>query len=1479
MSDGFWAGAISRRDGSPGDGIHLLWTAPYAAGYSTTGYDVQRRTHQRREETCYTLTVDELEILHREFRLTTPVADIAVRATPCPTSPGTLPDEAFTPAPTRTMHCIEFAEFVVGQIVDDVDGARLKAFEPTGAPRPHAEVRAGRDQRGVDCGTHLEIELPVECIRVELTLVGFAQPARMVARRADGSVGASASTSQAVGEPETVALAGEGITRVAVVAPADAMLLTRLCWEPEPPARVRAAPSLLVPDKRRFAPPSAPPLAAASVPLCLRYRLRLNGEHQVVRIIAQAPWTLAVAMREGKAVDTRGLADPSGVQRPTFLGRGVDEVLLYTSQRLTGLTVCVDVPQTPGAEAAEWANVPFLVKGLQMPLRSLDPTLGSPADELTRATSRLIGTETIDASVFADVADTLNEALGVGAPSPMWCTTQQREQVEDAFVEIRPWPYALSLTTAAEWRRALGFGLLDKGSGLVQGQHYDYRVTGHFRRRDVEEQLLAFHTVPTGATLPATFHLGTVRLSGPAAHTVELFPPVQSDALSATGRKGIRIIPINPLSIGFDEPVKRVVLELEPKLAGPLQYSAKTSDLLLGLSGTLFANPVPAQPRVTLDFPEPIDTLRLVGTGFLYGLRVLEPTSGNPDDVLDLSVIVPDVTYEPTAPPAPPIALGTTNLQQPIQPGQPEVTVKNPPHSMGFRLRWLPPTPVGGTPPIWPPDLGGAPPFDVMGFRIERRHVDANGPFEEIGRNALPTVFFGNRGARGEAQALGFGTDILKAYPEVITPLPPVDPWLTIDDVLRSPSQPDGPPPGSTHQYRIFSIDAIGRLSATPTTGSIVRLEKRIAPPQPRGPAGPPPGLSRPAGVRARVLQSTDPALAVDDIVLLGPSTNAVVLEWGWTDEERERDPFATEFRVYFQPLPPDAVHGTLQGPAVLVGGLYEMACSLDQPVPADAMKGIYVTAGSYPFKVASNTAGTSITVRFEPSVLQPAETPGAASFEFGRVLDGIELRPSAWQERTAVVPIGAGAPQPFVFRDRLSLDSLHTRARAWVGVSSADGQTYIADELGPGVSNGGRPGNESSIVALVAEARYLDRPTFDIPPPLPNVPEDVSPEPVGTTVTVTRDLPTLLPTVVIPAGHRVTVDRFEMGMLAAALSRNPNGSFGVLFPDGTQTSYTLGNPSDRAALQAQIAAGEPARIENRFLMDLLLRFPTQFEALWQPALPAPVAFGVVTDALPNKAERWLHRIRLVDPAGHVSRGGAIGPRVMRVASTRVPSPPEISLVNSETDALALTARMRQAFDLKWLVLFTLVAPVTTAVDDLVRKPAQLLRVPDRRELYPREGMRLRLSDGTLLQAEQPVDVQAIGTVEVPDVLVPAALAPGFEKRVSVWALTMTRDGIPSRLAGPVTVHTGPLPLVVPGLIVTTAGGNDTALWASASDATEVALERSTDGGLTFRQVSPWLPSSATSHVLPGSGARVYRLAVRGLHGQQPATGPAVTPV
>jgi hypothetical protein len=475
-------------------------------------------------------------------------------------------------------------------------------------------------------------------------------------------------------------------------------------------------------------------------------------------------------------------------------------------------------------------------------------------------------------------------------------------------------------------------------------------------------------------------------------------------------------------------------------------------------------------------------------------------------------------------------------------------------------------------------------------------------------------------------------------------------------------------------------------------------------------------------------------------------------------------------------------------------------------------------------------------------------------------------------------VPIAASSQYSFVFRDRLTVDATHSRARVWVGVSSADAQAYVTDEVPAASPNGGRPGNESSIVAIAAEARYRGRPEFVVPPPLPDVPEDVSPEPLGPTVTMARDLPAVLGAVAIPANHLVLVERLEVSALAAAMSRRADGTIGAFFLDGTSDHYTLGNPGDQAELLAQIASAEAARVANKFLMDLLLRFPVKFEPLWQRALPNPVPFGIVSETLPGKADRWVHRIRIVDPAGHISEGAAIMPRLVRVASTRTPSPPLLAMANSDSDTLTISARAHAAFDLKWLVLFAFAAPDRAALDARVRDKAVLLRIPDRRDLYPSHGLRLRLADGTLLEPLQAVDIAATGTVELPDVVVPATIVPGFAQRVSIWAVTMTRDGIPSRVSGPVTAHTGPVPLAVPGLIVTTSNGNDTATWAPPGVAAEVSLERSTDGGATFRQVSPWLPSTATSRVLPGSGPRLYRLVLRGPNPQQTAAGPPVAP-
>ena len=86
--------------------------------------------------------------------------------------------------------------------------------------------------------------------------------------------------------------------------------------------------------------------------------------------------------------------------------------------------------------------------------------------------------------------------------------------------------------------------------------------------------------------------------------------------------------------------------------------------------------------------------------------------------------------------------------------------------------------------------------------------------------------------------------------------------------------------------------------------------------------------------------------------------------------------------------------------------------------------------------------------------------------------------------------------------------------------------------------------------------------------------------------------------------------------------------------------------------------------------------------------------------------------------------------------------------------------------------------------------------------------MRLRLADATLLEPSTVLDART-GTVDPPDRILATTLSPGHDLRVTLWAVTMTRDGVTSRYAGPFVATTGPAPLVAPPLTVKRDSGTD----------------------------------------------------------------------
>ena len=1463
MINSIVAHAIPRHDNQKQDGIHLLWTSPFAAGYSIDGYDI-RRLDQRfaPKLNCRRLSESELARLHRIHHIDISFAQIYYRQTACPSPPQSPHDEPYKEdIPPRILHTnVDFQKMEPGrgenprheQDVKFLVGYHRDTRSPT-------QIVVSRYIQGLDIGNSLNITLPRPANKIQLTLTTFSRRVGVIVYRNDEILSKHAIRYD--GDPDTLIFEHQNMTHIKIIAPENQSILQSIQIQYEA-ARDRFTPRAAVPVTLAAATTNVP----TSLQNCARYDIKFEESHYFVTVRMGVP-AYAVALLGGKAVAVR-LVDSDGII--DFRPEQTDHVIIYTGSPVREMEICMDSPSDEFPDEL-WKGAPLIAKNIQMPLHNLDGSLSNAADENALAASRLFGSETFSAADFQEVATVLNGLARDARVSPMWLSLMTRENTDDPFIELRGWSFAMTAIMHAQWRRMLGFGFLDPGDKLTPGQTYHYRITGRFRRRDLEEKIYGFHTIPAGTILPVQFDMGELSFILSAPGEVELLPEPAVNALHAVGRKGIRIIDSVDfgvsLTIQFPEPIQELVLELGNIGIHTLKYEVTGTGIFPGFTST-FQDTIPLQARVELSFPEPIDRMVIWGNGFLYAIRLKETPGGDPEEILERHTYVMNVVYQDSAPPDPPLAFGTSNLQEPILPGDPQITVQNPPNELGFRLQWLPPLRAGAV-YLQFPDLETALPGDVMGYEIERRRVDTGGDFAPI--DPEKTLYAGNRGHRKDVEVIEPGVDLLRLFPETDEPVPPIDPYMSVDDVL---TDPEGAvePPGSLHQYRIFSVDALGRRSITPRIGSIVRLEKHVPPPLPVAPTTSlPDDVAVPAGVRARLIQVSDPNINDADADILGNSENVIILEWAWRAEERKSDPYATEFRLYWHSVPPDRIEGRLLGTVANVGGLLEMRADLNQNVPADRLKGQKIFAGNYLYRVESNGAGmTDMLIRFHPNIQNPSTIPQPSNFVITPLLDGSEQRPRVWTERVHVVPITTQENYSFVFRDLITLNADHPRERVWVGVSAADDQNYIADEIPAAQPNGGRSGNESSIAIVAIAGRYIGQPIFTVPDPLPDVPEILTREPVLESIDIRLDLPTLMPDVIIPANHRIRVERVPSSTLVQRIRALADDDIQATLPGNTTVTYRLANPDDHTDFLAQLRGGVPGRIEGRFLMDFLIRFRAQVGRLWEhTTLESAVDFAPVTDFLPPDPERYFYRLRLVDSVGHESTGDALMPYIVRVISLRMPAIPDIRVSNSDDDQLEITVVVNDTYDLQWVLLFEVTADASSPLDEGITEKAQLLRLPNGLDLYPDDGIRLRLRNNTMLTPALAMDVND-EEQNGRERHLTTIFTAGFEKRVSLWAVSLTRDGINSRFVGPYNVITGLLPIVAPTLTVINNAGNDTATWGAVMPpSSEVSLQRSVDGGSTWKRVSPWFPATITEYtVRAASGSRLYRLALRAQGGR-----------
>lgn len=127
--------------------------------------------------------------------------------------------------------CTDLRAFPAGSHANPwaVDGHTFSVFDHTGTPTPTTEIRTWGTSTGLDLSYRTRIDLAAPASAVDVTLVSFAQPAKVTALDAAGTVLDSQVMPAAGGVPQSLHLTGAGITTVVVEPPSDETLLLELC--------------------------------------------------------------------------------------------------------------------------------------------------------------------------------------------------------------------------------------------------------------------------------------------------------------------------------------------------------------------------------------------------------------------------------------------------------------------------------------------------------------------------------------------------------------------------------------------------------------------------------------------------------------------------------------------------------------------------------------------------------------------------------------------------------------------------------------------------------------------------------------------------------------------------------------------------------------------------------------------------------------------------------------------------------------------------------------------------------------------------------------------------------------------------------------------------------------------------------------------------------------------------------------------------
>ncbi len=1072
------------------------------------------------------------------------------------------------------------------------------------------------------------------------------------------------------------------------------------------------------------------------------YRIDLGQTTALVELSGPGGVCAFAARVDGTVVDGRSFE----ADRCTLRGAGITTVWVAVKSLKASFKVCLEAP-----DERSWLGAKPIVERLQVPFRSVNSALASEADEAALAAARaapdpLRGT-------FSQLSQYANLALQRPDGIPAFRVIAGKLGGPQDNWDLAPYSLSISAIVISEWHRALGFAHLDRAD-LTPGGLYDYRLVGTVPRADRDELRFDFHTVPRSYRLPRCFVLGPVTVW---SQTTPEVTPETFVGSPAVLRKGITF---TELTLDLAVPTQRLVLD--GASAGAITARA----FLLGVP--VAARALPLSQRSEFDFGVLVDRVILSGPGFLVGVVPQPIAAGlDPKEPVEISQTLHGIAYVPTPPPPPPSALEVVSLGDPARTAR----IGAPDSNRGFEASWLPPPDLDAAlSPWWPVDAGSFMPTDVARYRIERKL--ASGVFAP--RPDTDGLHSGTRLVQTLTDTPAWGFDVLRAFPPMGTGGSPTDERVRAVEVFERKELEYG----DSISYQVRSIDATGRESAPVVSGS-VRLEKRTRPPAPTSPDAEPADDTPRTGISVRLLQANDPDLPPADAALT-TGGDVVVVRWGWGHAERQLDPYVTEFRVYEHGAPLIELTGTLSGAVTAIVGGWIVPATFSRPVAANEFAGRVIAlsenGASEAFAVLAHGAGTSVSLTLAASVRSPATSPRGTGFTVVRTT-GAQLQPEYWDRRARVVPRVTDPTREedptYVETYALTLPASWVAVspaaptqRAAIGVTAADAQAYVPDRR-LGLEATPRTGNESTVTSVEVTARYRGRPTLAVAD-LADVDETVLRR-----LAATESLQVFTPAAVAPPGAALQpLMRLERVPASAVLPRVVVRPDAILLQpaQGPAVEWSL-SADDQAALRAGHAAGA---IPNRFLAHAAERLDGLDAQAVKVADVNPN--HEITDRVPNTPARWLYRLRAVDAAGHLSAAGQVLGLVLRVPTPARSTTPELVSLTLQGDQARLTIRSRGTEAARMLIF--------TSIDPRQRlAKASLATVRNRPDLDATVSVVVRDDRGVRLTTTS-VEIAANT-----DTALEFTLPDGH--RLLAWGLSLSADGVPSPLIGPLHTSRG----------------------------------------------------------------------------------------